>query len=82
VEFQLIGDWYDLNFAVLPIGDNYTMGSEDAIVCSDFIDCDRIIGVHYDTFPEIEINKEEVLKQFEEMDKELILLNIGEEIEL
>jgi L-ascorbate metabolism protein UlaG (beta-lactamase superfamily) len=82
VEFQLIGDWYDLAFAVLPIGDNFTMGSEDAIVCSDMIDCDKIIGVHYDTFPVIEIDHEEVKKQFAEEDKELILLEIGQEIEL
>jgi L-ascorbate metabolism protein UlaG (beta-lactamase superfamily) len=82
VEFQLIGDWYELNFAILPIGDNYTMGSEDAIVCSDMIDCDKIIGVHFNTFPEITIDLEEVKNQFSEEDKELILLNIGESIEL
>lgn len=82
LDFQMIGDWYDLSFAVLPIGDNFTMGSEDAIVCSDMIDCDRIVGVHYNTFPPIEIDTDEVTRQFAEAEKELILLNIGEEREL
>ncbi|MDQ3073743.1 MAG: metal-dependent hydrolase [Bacteroidota bacterium] len=79
LDFNLIGEWYDLDFAVLPIGDHYTMGSEDALLCAKFIGCNRIMGVHYDTFPEIMINKKEVTDQFTNAGKELILLEIGEE---
>lgn len=82
LDFQMIGDWYDLSFAVLPIGDNYTMGAEDAIVCAEMLDCDRIVGVHYNTFPEIEIDISETIQQFSEAEKELILFEIGEEKEL
>lgn len=39
-----------LDIAVLPIGDNFTMGYEDAAVASDFIKCNQVIGYHYDTF--------------------------------
>ncbi|MCH2083258.1 MAG: metal-dependent hydrolase [Saprospiraceae bacterium] len=71
-----------LDFAILPIGDNFTMGYEDAVIASDFIACDKIIGCHYDTFPYIEMEKETAQKAFADAGKELILLAIGETIEM
>ena len=71
-----------LDLAVLPIGDNFTMGVEDAITASDFIECDKILGCHYDTFGYIEIDHEEAKKKFYEKGKDLMLLDIGESIEL
>ncbi len=69
-----------LDVAVLPIGDNFTMGYEDASIASDLIACDKIIGYHYDTFPPIVLDKEKAIKHFEELGKELILMNIGESV--
>ena len=54
------------------------MGIDDAIRASDFINCNKIIGVHFDTYPYIKINKEEAIKRFAAKGKELILLNIGD----
>ncbi len=71
-----------LDFAILPIGDNFTMGFEDAVIASEFIDCDKIIGCHYDTFGYIEIDKEKAKEAFDQKGKELILLDIGSSIEL
>lgn len=76
-DMKLIGEYEKIDFAVLPIGDNFTMGIDDAIRAADFIKCDKIIGVHYDTFPYIKINKEDAIKRFAAKGKELILLNIG-----
>jgi len=67
-----------LDIAVLPIGDNFTMGYEDASIASDFVDCDKIIGYHYDTFPPIKLDKKKAKDHFTEKGKELILLDIGE----
>lgn len=67
-----------LNIALLPIGDNFTMGVEDAILASDFIKCDKIIGLHYDTFGYIKIDHAAAIEKFKARGKELILLNIGE----
>jgi L-ascorbate metabolism protein UlaG (beta-lactamase superfamily) len=39
-----------LDLAILPIGNNFTMDVEDAIIAADFVDCDKILGYHYDTF--------------------------------
>ncbi|MGE0560724.1 MAG: metal-dependent hydrolase [Flavobacteriales bacterium] len=77
-DMKLIGEYEKIDFAVLPIGDNFTMGIDDAIRAAEFIKCNKIVGVHYDTFPYIKINKEEAVKKFAAAGKELILLAIGE----
>lgn len=82
MDMKLIPMHTKLDLAVLPIGDNFTMGVEDAIVASDFIECDKVLGCHYDTFGYIEIDHEEAKKKFYEKGKDLMLLDIGEAIEL
>ena len=67
-----------LDLAILPIGDNFTMGVADAILASDFIDCANVLGVHYDTFGWIKIDHAATQKQFSDKGKTLTLLNIGE----
>jgi len=71
-----------LDFAILPIGDNFTMGYEDAVIAADFIQCDTIIGCHYDTFGYIKIDHEAAIAEFKNAGKNLILLNIGQSITL
>src|SRR5699024_10638292 len=65
IDMKLIPMRYQLDMAVLPIGDNFTMDVEDAIIASDFIECNRILGCHYDTFGYIEINHDEAIKKFD-----------------
>ncbi|HVA98562.1 MAG TPA: metal-dependent hydrolase [Bacteroidia bacterium] len=76
-DMKLIGEYRKLNFAILPIGDNFTMGVDNALIAADFIHCSKIIGMHYDTFPPIKIDKEEAITKFERAGKELILMPIG-----
>lgn len=71
-----------LNFAILPIGDNFTMGYEDAVIASQFIECDTIIGCHYDTFGFIEIDHNAATKAFEAAGKKLILPEIGKSFQI
>lgn len=71
-----------LDVAVLPIGDNFTMGYEEACMASDFVQCDRIIGCHYDTFEIIQIDTDEAKQYFIKANKKLLLPAIGESIEL
>lgn len=82
MDMKLIPLQYTLDLAILPIGDNFTMGVEDAIIASDFIECDKILGYHYDTFGYIEIDHTEAKRKFFEKDKDLMLLDIGDSIEL
>lgn len=82
MDMKLIPLRTKLDLAILPIGDNFTMGVDDAILASDFVQCDKVLGYHYDTFGYIEIDHEEAKQKFFEKNKDLMLLNIGESIEL
>lgn len=81
-DMKLIPMQTKLDLAILPIGDNFTMGIEDAIIASDFVECDKILGYHFDTFGYIEINHDDAKRRFFEKDKDLMLLEIGASIEL
>ena len=81
-EMQLIGEYNAIHLALLPIGDNFTMGITDAIVATELLRCNKVIGMHYDTFPYIKIDKEEAKESFKKAGKELILLDIGDSLEL
>ena len=81
MDMQLIGQATRLQWAALCIGDNYTMGVADAIRAADFIRCDRILGIHYDTFPPIRIDHDKALRSFSAAKKELTLMSIGQSLE-
>lgn len=82
MDMQLIPKWAKLNFAVLPIGDNFTMDAADATECAKMIGCKTIIGVHYDTFGFIKIDHEKAKKVFADNGSQLHLLKIGETISI
>ena len=67
-----------LDVAILPIGSNFTMDYQDAIIASDFIHSTQVVGCHYDTFGFIKIDHLAVQKAFEEKGKTLFLMEIGE----
>lgn len=79
-DMKLIGEFEKPDLAFLPIGDNFTMGIEDAIRAAKMIHCKEIIGMHYDTFPYIEINKKDAITQFAEAGLNLTLIAIGDSI--
>ncbi len=81
-DMKLIPLQTKLDLAILPIGDNFTMGIDDALIAADFVECDKILGYHFDTFGYIEIDHESAKRTFFESDKDLMLLEIGESIEL
>ena len=81
-DMQLIPLRTTLDLAILPIGDNFTMDVDDAIIAADFVECDKILGCHFDTFGYIEIDHKEAVKKFFDAGKDLMLLEIGASIEL
>ena len=82
LDMQLIPRWAKLNFAVLPIGDNFTMDTSDALACADMIQCSQVVGVHYDTFGYIRIDHATAIRKFAEAGKKLNLVPIGQTITL
>ncbi|SNQ43491.1 metal-dependent hydrolase [Cellulophaga lytica] len=77
MDMKLIPMFTKLDLAVLPIGDNFTMGVDDAIIASDFIECNTILGYHFDTFGFIEIDEAKAIEKFKASGKLLHLLPIG-----
>ena len=82
MDMKLIPMQTTLDLAILPIGDNFTMGIDDAILASDFVACDKVLGYHFDTFGYIEIDHEVAKRKFFDKNKDLMLLDVGESIEL
>ena len=80
MDMQLLPKYAKLDFAILPIGGNFTMDMDDAILAADFIQCNKIIGVHFDTFGYIKIDHKAAVDKFKAAGKELILPKIGETI--
>ena len=78
LDMKLIGDSTRLKFAALCIGDNFTMGPDDAVKAAEFVRCNEILGVHYDTFPPIKIDHDLAVEKFRAAGKTLHLLRPGE----
>ncbi len=78
-DMKLIGELNALHLALLPIGDNYTMGIDDAVVAASFLQARQVIPYHYNTWPVIEADpllfKEKVEQQTE---SDCIILQPGE----
>jgi L-ascorbate metabolism protein UlaG (beta-lactamase superfamily) len=81
-DMKLIPMQCKLDLAVLPIGDNFTMGCESAAIAADFVGCGRVLGYHYDTFGYIVIDHDRARDTFKQAGKELILLPIGDSMDV
>lgn len=82
LDMKLLAELYQLEYAIMPIGGNYTMDAEDATIAADYVNCHKVIGVHYDSFPVIAIDKYTATEIFKRAQKQLLLPEIGETIEL
>lgn len=77
MDMKLIPRWANIDLAVLPVGDVATMGADDAITASDFVECNRVLGVHYDALPFTKIDHDEAKQKFSDAGKELVLLDVA-----
>lgn len=80
-DMELIPMYAVPDVAILPVGGNFTMDVDDALIAADMIKCKKVIGVHFDTFGYIKIDHDKAKEAFRNAGKELILPAIGETIE-
>jgi L-ascorbate metabolism protein UlaG (beta-lactamase superfamily) len=80
LDMQLVPLYKKPAFAILPIGDNFTMDVADAAAAAKMIACNTIIGVHYDTFGFIKIDKQAAIAAFAKNGITLLLPQIGETV--
>lgn len=81
-DMKLISMRNPLDLAILPIGDNFTMDVDDATIAAEFLEVTTVLGYHYDTFGYIKIDHEVAKQKFANKHKELILLPVGNSIEI
>lgn len=81
-DMKLLAQKYKITAAALVLGGNFTMDYKDALLASDFIGCNKIIGLHYDTFPPIKIDKEKAISYYKNAGKQLTFMEIGKKIEI
>ncbi len=82
LDMKIIPHQYRVDLAIFPIGNNYTMGVRDALTAAKFVETNNVLGVHYDTFEVIKIDKEASKHKFSDAHKRLHLLEIGESLEV
>lgn len=50
-DMKMIGERHSIDLAFLPIGDNFTMGPEDALLAAEWLQARQVVPIHYNTFP-------------------------------
>ncbi|WP_077214234.1 metal-dependent hydrolase [Bacillus dakarensis] len=79
-DMKLIGERHPIDVAFLPIGDNYTMGPEDAAYAAQLLAAKTVVPIHYNTFPVIQQDPKKFVSLLPEGQGKVI--EVGESIEL
>ncbi|RPI15346.1 MAG: metal-dependent hydrolase [Ignavibacteriae bacterium] len=81
-DMKLIGEMNALDVAMVPIGDNFTMGINDAVKAIEFLNPKLAVPMHYNTFGVIEQDPQEFKRKVESIGKQCIVIPFGESIEI
>ncbi|MFC2092803.1 metal-dependent hydrolase [Bacteroidota bacterium] len=81
-DMKLLGEMNKIDYAFLPIGDNFTMGVDDAVKAAEFINAATVTPVHYNTFDVIKANPENFKKKVESLGIRCNIMNPGDIVEL
>lgn len=79
-DMKLIGERHPIDVAFLPIGDNFTMGPEDAAYAAKLLKPKTVVPIHYNTFPPIKQDPDKFIEMLEDQNGKV--LKPGETIEL
>ena len=79
-DMKLIGERHPIDLAFLPIGDNFTMGPEDAAYAAKLLGAKTIVPIHFNTFPPIKQDPNQFIKMLDNKNGKVLLP--GESIEL
>ena len=79
-EMKVIGDLYEPDISILPIGGNYTMDIEQAVIASEWLKTSAIIPMHYNTFDAISVDIKDFEIQIRNKGKMPVILQVGQSI--
>jgi len=80
-DMKLIGEMNKIDVALLPIGDNFTMGIDDAVKATEFLQPGLVIPCHFKTFDVIEVDPQEFVSKVNQKGFKSRVLKVGESIE-
>ncbi len=81
-DMKLLGEMNSIDAALLPVGDNFTMGPEDAAKAVELLKPRKVIPMHYGTFPVLERDPSKFVEKVKNMGIEVIVLSSGESAEI
>lgn len=81
-DMKLIGERNEIDLALLPIGDNFTMGPEDALLAAQWLKAKMVVPIHYNTFPLLAQNGEEFVRQLAHVGIKGMAIQPGESVTL
>ncbi|MGE5680750.1 MAG: metal-dependent hydrolase [Bacillota bacterium] len=81
-DMKLIGEMNKIDYMLLPIGDNFTMGVTDAVKAVELANPRIAIPIHYNTFPVIQADPKEFKKLLNEQHRECLIMEFGQEIDI
>ncbi len=81
LDMKLIGELDKIDLFLVPIGDNFTMGIDDAVKAVEFVNPVLTIPMHYNTFPVIPADPIEFKKKVEALGKNCRVMEFGETLE-
>jgi L-ascorbate metabolism protein UlaG (beta-lactamase superfamily) len=82
LDMKLIGEMNSIDAALLPIGDNFTMGIDDAVKAVTLLSPALAVPMHFNTFPVIEADPNEFVQKVESLGKKGLVMELGETIEV
>jgi L-ascorbate metabolism protein UlaG (beta-lactamase superfamily) len=81
-DLALIGKWNaPIDVALVPIGDHYTMGIDEAVEAARLVGAKTVVPIHYNTYPPIERNPHEFAEKVAKSGGKAVVLNPGESLE-
>ncbi len=81
-EMKTIGELYQPDFAMLPIGGHYTMDIEHAVKAAEWLEVSAVIPMHYNTFEAINANIKDFERQIRELGKMPVIMGVNQSIEI
>lgn len=82
LDMKLIGEMNSIDAALVPIGDNFTMGIDDAVKAVEFLNPKMAVPMHFNTFGVIEADPNEFKRKVESIGKKCVVIPYGESIEI
>lgn len=82
LDMKLIGEITPLDAAIVPIGDNFTMGVDDAVKAVEFLNPKVAVPMHFGTFGVIDSDPQEFKRKVESIGKKCVIIPYGESLEI